>query len=65
MALHIMDEANRCLQCKNPQCVKGCPISTPIPDVIRLLKDNKLDEVGRKFYCYIVINYVILADPQV
>ena len=41
-----MDEANRCLQCKNPQCVKGCPINTPIPEVIRLLKENKLDEAG-------------------
>ncbi len=46
MALHVMDEANRCLQCKNPQCIKGCPIKTPIPEVIRLLKENKLDEAG-------------------
>ena len=47
MALHVMDEVNRCLQCKNPQCVKGCPIQTPIPDIIRLLKENKLNEAGR------------------
>lgn len=47
MALHVMDEANRCLGCKVPQCRKGCPINTPIPDVIRLLKENKLDEAGR------------------
>lgn len=47
MALHVMDEANRCLGCKNPQCQKGCPINTPIPEVIRLLKANKLDEAGR------------------
>ncbi|MDO5154153.1 MAG: NAD(P)-dependent oxidoreductase [Eubacteriales bacterium] len=46
MALHVMDEANRCLGCKNPQCQKGCPINTPIPEVIRLLKDHKLDEAG-------------------
>lgn len=46
MALHVMDEANRCLQCKNPQCIKGCPIKTPIPEVIKLLKENKLDEAG-------------------
>ena len=46
MALHVMDEANRCLGCKNPQCQKGCPISTPIPEVIKLLKANKLDEAG-------------------
>lgn len=46
MALHVMDEANRCLGCKVPQCQKGCPISTPIPEVIKLLKENKLDEAG-------------------
>ena len=46
MALHVMDEANRCLGCKNPQCKKGCPINTPIPEVIKLLKANKLDEAG-------------------
>lgn len=46
MALHVMDEANRCLGCKKPQCQKGCPINTPIPEVIKLLKDNKLDEAG-------------------
>jgi len=46
MALHVMDEANRCLQCKIPQCQKGCPIHTNIPEVIRLLKENKLNEAG-------------------
>ena len=50
MALHVMDEANRCLGCKNPQCQKGCPINTPIPEVIRLLKENKLDEAGRMLF---------------
>ena len=50
MALHIMDEANRCLQCKNPQCMKGCPINTPIPEVIKLLKENRLDEAGRMLF---------------
>ena len=50
MALHVMDEANRCLQCKNPQCIKGCPIKTPIPEVIKLLKENKLDEAGKMLF---------------
>lgn len=50
MALHVLDEANRCLQCKNPQCVKGCPISTPIPEIISMLKQNRLDEAGRKLF---------------
>lgn len=47
MALHVLDEANHCLECKNPSCQKGCPINTPIPTVIRLLKENKLDEAGK------------------
>lgn len=50
MALHVMDEANRCLGCKVPQCQKGCPIGTPIPEIIKLLKDNKLDEAGRMLF---------------
>lgn len=50
MALNVMDEANRCLGCKNPQCQKGCPINTPIPEVIKLLKDNKLDDAGRMLF---------------
>lgn len=50
MALHVMDEASRCLGCKVPQCQKGCPISTPIPQVIRLLKEGQLDEAGRMLF---------------
>ena len=48
MALHVMEEANQCLGCKKPRCQQGCPIQTNIPEVIRLLKANKLDEAGRK-----------------
>lgn len=47
MALHVLDEANRCLQCKKPQCVQGCPIQTPIPEIVALLKENRLDEAGK------------------
>lgn len=50
MALHILDEANRCLGCKNPSCQKGCPINTPIPQVIGLLRENKLDEAGKLLF---------------
>lgn len=46
MAVHILEEAQRCLHCKVPQCQKGCPIHTPIPHVIRLMLDKKLDEAG-------------------
>ena len=46
MALHVLDEANRCLGCKKPMCQQGCPIHTNIPEVIRLLKANELDAAG-------------------
>ena len=50
MAQHILDEARRCLNCKNPQCQKGCPIHTPIPQVIQLLLHGQLDEAGKILY---------------
>lgn len=50
MALHVMDEANHCLGCKNPRCQQGCPIHTNIPEVIRLLKANELNEAGRLLF---------------
>ena len=33
-------EASRCLQCKNPQCVKGCPVNVAIPEFIRLIAEG-------------------------
>ena len=39
-----LKEANRCLQCNNPRCVKGCPVSIRIPEFIKAIKDNELDK---------------------
>jgi len=39
-------EASRCLNCKNPQCVKGCPVNIKIPDFIKALKEDRIDEAG-------------------
>ncbi|MBP3217840.1 MAG: NAD(P)-dependent oxidoreductase [Lachnospiraceae bacterium] len=48
MPVHVIDEANRCLQCKNPMCRnKGCPIHTNIPEVIRLFKENRMMEAAQ------------------
>ena len=35
-------EAQRCLQCKVPQCKKGCPINNEIPDWVHELKKGNL-----------------------
>ena len=50
MALHIITEANRCLLCKKPLCQEGCPIHTPIPEVIRLFRENRLMEAGEMLF---------------
>lgn len=42
----LLNEANRCLLCKNPKCRVNCPIDTAIPDIISLYKQDKLKEAG-------------------
>lgn len=39
-------EASRCLNCKNPRCVKGCPVNIQIPDFIKALKEDNLELAG-------------------
>ena len=34
-------EASRCLNCKNPQCVKGCPVNIQIPSFISRIISSK------------------------
>lgn len=50
MALHIIDEANRCLNCKKPMCQQGCPVHTPIPHIIQMFKGNRLMEAGEELF---------------
>ncbi|MBO7214706.1 MAG: NADPH-dependent glutamate synthase [Clostridia bacterium] len=37
-----MDEANRCLECKNPTCVQGCPVNVDIPGFIKKIKEDDI-----------------------
>jgi len=46
MAEHVIDKAKQCLQCKNPRCEKGCPINTPIKEMINLLLDGNITKAG-------------------
>ena len=48
--IHVIEEANRCLQCKKPMCTTGCPISTNIPTMIGLFKEGKVKDAGQMLF---------------
>ena len=35
-----IEEANRCLNCKNPKCVEGCPVNVRIPEFIKKVQEG-------------------------
>lgn len=41
-------EAERCIQCKKPGCIKGCPVEVPIPEFIKLIKEKDYDGAIKK-----------------
>ena len=45
-AEQVKEEASRCLSCKNPRCVKGCPVNITIPEFIKALKEDNLEAAG-------------------
>ena len=42
-----MEEASRCLKCKNARCVKGCPVSINIPGFIKEVQDGNFEEAAK------------------
>lgn len=39
-----MEEAARCLNCKNPQCQKGCPVGIDIPGFVKKVEEGNIEE---------------------
>ena len=51
MAVHVINEARRCLQCKKPLCrIKGCPAQTNIPEMIRLFLEGDINDAGAMLF---------------
>ena len=38
-----MEEAARCINCKNAQCIKGCPVAIDIPGFIEKVKNGDVE----------------------
>ncbi len=45
-------EASRCLNCKNPKCVEGCPVSINIPGFISHVKEGNFEEAAKEVSKY-------------
>lgn len=50
MGKHIIVEAERCVQCKNPRCTAGCPIDTDVKGMISDLLGGNIEKAGKKLF---------------
>ena len=65
MTLHIIEESQRCLRSKRPLCQEACPVHTPIPQVVDLFRERRIEEAGAllfannplSFACSLVCNH--------
>ena len=48
--IHVIEEAERCLQCKKPLCRTGCPINTNIPQMIKDIRENNVKKAGKMLF---------------
>lgn len=50
MGKFIIEEAKRCLNCKKPACKEGCPVNTPINEIIEMLLNGNIIDCGEKLF---------------
>ena len=43
-----MEEAKRCIQCKNPKCVAGCPVEIDIPSFLKFVAEGDFASAAKK-----------------
>ena len=65
MSHNVIAEGKRCLNCKKPLCRTGCPVNTPIPQMISMFLNGQIKEAGKMVFennplsvvCSIVCNH--------
>ncbi len=50
MNKYVIALANTCLGCKKPSCRKGCPVNTPIPEMIKMFLDGDIKKAGQMLF---------------
>ena len=53
-----MEEASRCLTCKNAKCVQGCPVNINIPAFIKEVKEGNFAEAYKVYLSVKITNFV-------
>lgn len=46
----VLVEAKRCLQCKKPLCKDGCPVNTPVNEIVKMLLEGNITLAGEKLF---------------
>ena len=50
MNKYTIDLANTCLGCKKPSCQVGCPVNTPIMQLIKMFLSGEIKEAGKMLF---------------
>ncbi len=64
-----MEEATRCLNCKNAKCIQGCPVSINIPAFIHQVKEGNIEEaykiIGKSMHFRLSVDVFARRNPSV
>jgi len=47
---NLVDEGKRCLQCARPKCSQGCPVNTPIKEMIEMFLNGDIQDAGAMLF---------------
>lgn len=67
---HVIEDANRCLQCDDSPCQSGCPVQTPITMMNQAIQEGNLLEAGKMLFennplsliCSLVCDHAFLCE---